>query len=649
MKRLLTWIVVLGSVAPSSHAQYRAPDGGGPVAVRQTIPCLTDAKRQEIRAQIERNTARLRAQGILALQPKMKRLSFGWPLRASGALTDPGYHGISGFVDHDLAYPGFLLDYECGQRTYDLSSGYNHSGTDFFLWPFSWNKMDNDEVAVVAVAPGTIVLKQDGHYDRSCSFGGTWNAVYVRHGDGSVAWYGHLKKGSLTSKSVGQTVAAGEYLGIVGSSGSSTGPHLHFEVYDRQGQLVDPYDGPCNSLNASSWWGSQRPYYDSAVNKVATHDRVPVFPDCPQPESPSYEDVFTPGETAYFAVYYRDQVAGQISYYRIYRPDNSLFRTWSHRLSEASHYSASYLYWTQRLPTTAPKGFWRFEVVYQGQRYSHVFQVASDDDTTCRPSATNLCLNRKRFHVEVHWRDFQDNTGSAQVVPYGSNDSGLFWFFDANNWEMLVKVLDGCGVNGNFWVFSAATTNVEYTLRVTDIEANVTKSYFNPLGKAASALTDTTAFGTCSKALDETLGWVETGTGAEADVSWPTAAQSANGKINSCRPGSSNLCLNRDRFKVKVDWRDFQGNTGSARVVPYGSDDSGIFWFFDSDNWEMLVKVLDGCGVNRKFWVFSAATTNVEYVLRVTDTKTNKVRVYRNPLGTAADAITDASAFATCP
>lgn len=80
-----------------------------------------------------------------------------------------------------------------------------------------------------------------------------------------------------------------------------------------------------------------------------------------------------------------------------------------------------------------------------------------------------------------------------------------------------------------------------------------------------------------------------------------------------------------------------------------GVRDSGLFWFFSASNWELLVKVLDGCSLNGHFWVFSAATTNVEYTLRVTDTRTGEVKVYLNPLGVAADAITDTGAFATCP
>ena len=106
-----------------------------------------------------------------------------------------------------------------------------------------------------------------------------------------------------------------------------------------------------------------------------------------------------------------------------------------------------------------------------------------------------------------------------------------------------------------------------------------------------------------------------------------------------------------DRFRVEVTWRDFAGVTDSGRRVELptsANDDSGLFYFFNEDNWELLVKVLDGCGINGHFWVFAAATTNVEYELRVTDTVSREVRRYHNPLGVASPATTDTAAFATC-
>ena len=115
-----------------------------------------------------------------------------------------------------------------------------------------------------------------------------------------------------------------------------------------------------------------------------------------------------------------------------------------------------------------------------------------------------------------------------------------------------------------------------------------------------------------------------------------------------CMADATTLCLNQGRFRVEVQW-DTGARTGAGQVVPGGTGDSSILWFFSPDNWELLVKVLDGCAINDRFWVFFAATTDVAFTVNVTDTRTGANRRYSNPLGQAADAVTDTSAFATCP
>jgi murein DD-endopeptidase MepM/ murein hydrolase activator NlpD len=353
-------------------APERPPDGGGPYRPARTS-CLDEAQRQRIREEVNRSIEALIREGVLK-ESGPTSVPLSWPLRAAASLPDPGYHGISNFVDQNPSFPNALLDYNCGARTYDLASGYNHAGIDFFTWPFGWLKMDTSAVEIVAAAPGTIVLKSDGNFDRQCGFGGgNWNAVYVRHADNSVAWYGHMKNGSLTSKPVGATVVAGEFLGVVGSSGNSTGPHLHFELYDGASQLNEPYGGPCNSMNAFSWWTAQRPYYDSAVNAIHTNSAAPAFNTCPQQETPNIATLFSPGQTAYFVTYYRDQRSGQQTAYSIRRPDGTLFDSWSHS-SPAAFYAASYWYWFQPLPT-GPQGTWRFRADYQGAAYETLFSL----------------------------------------------------------------------------------------------------------------------------------------------------------------------------------------------------------------------------------------------------------------------------------
>ncbi len=130
--------------------------------------------------------------------------------------------------------------------------------------------------------------------------------------------------------------------------------------------------------------------------------------------------------------------------------------------------------------------------------FSSVAQfIAGAPSGPCINTDTDLCLNKDRFKVEVDWRTPAGATGEGQVVPFRSDNSGLYYFFNPSNWEMLIKVLDGCSLNGRYWVFFAATTNVEFTVKVTDSQSGVVKQYFNPLGQSADAVTDTAAFATC--------------------------------------------------------------------------------------------------------------------------------------------------------
>ena len=117
----------------------------------------------------------------------------------------------------------------------------------------------------------------------------------------------------------------------------------------------------------------------------------------------------------------------------------------------------------------------------------------------------------------------------------------------------------------------------------------------------------------------------------------------------SCTPSDTQACLNKGRFAVSVTWKSQDGKSGVGHVVPGGSDDSGMFWFFSESNWELLIKVLDGCHLNSRYWVFFAATTDQEFTVTVTDTMTSQQVQYTNPLKHAADAVTDTDAFATCP
>lgn len=106
-----------------------------------------------------------------------------------------------------------------------------------------------------------------------------------------------------------------------------------------------------------------------------------------------------------------------------------------------------------------------------------------------------ICLLGGRYRVELDWRTASGGTGiGREVAPGLSVDSTLLYFFAPSNWEMLVKVLDGCALSGHRWVFAAAATNVEWTLTVTDAVTGIHRSWTNPQGVRSPALTDTGAF-----------------------------------------------------------------------------------------------------------------------------------------------------------
>jgi plastocyanin len=117
---------------------------------------------------------------------------------------------------------------------------------------------------------------------------------------------------------------------------------------------------------------------------------------------------------------------------------------------------------------------------------------------TCVPDDRTLCVTNNRFKVEVVFRSAGQN-GPAFVVPLPSApSSGLFYFFDPTNIEMLIKVLNACVPPFNhYWVYFAATTNVEFSTVVTDMQNGQTRAYFNPLNRQAAPVQDGNAFATC--------------------------------------------------------------------------------------------------------------------------------------------------------
>ena len=263
-------------------------------------------------------------------------------------------------------------------------------------------------------------------------------------------------------------------------------------------------------------------------------------------------------------------------------------------------------------------------VYWGGEIYARRFAA-------CATDGSSLCL-ADRFRADV---SFQSNAGhgTGQAVPL-TGDTGAFWFFAPENIELLVKAIDGRALNGHFWIFYGALSNVAYDMTVTDTVTGEQKVYHNPAGTMASRA-DTRAFAA----------------GPDFSLTPALAADAVRQHTAPliqpvCFDGPQNLCLGGpyNQFQVEVTWKvPGTGQTGTGKAVPL-TGETGYFWFFSAENVELVVKVLDGRGVNGKYWVFYGALSDVEYTIQVTDKLSGKVKTYHNPAGTMASRA-DTSAF----
>jgi len=179
---------------------------------------------------------------------------------------------VAGTPMQELFYGAYFdqggKDYECGIKWYA-----GHRGVDILLRNFT---VQDSGVAVLAAAPGTVFTVHDGVFDRSTvnGSGGGGNNVTIEHGNGGpISRYYHMRRGSIRV-SVGAQVARGDTLGLVGSSGNSSWPHLHFEVAERTVD-IDPFRGSCNPNKTGATWLTQLEYQDDfAVLDAGISDRA---------------------------------------------------------------------------------------------------------------------------------------------------------------------------------------------------------------------------------------------------------------------------------------------------------------------------------------------------------------------------------------
>lgn len=422
MKIAYTILFSLLLAVVSAHA--REPDGSHALAGGHDGGDWVAAAMERAR----RNAAKIEARRPPLLDVLPHSVELGWPVRKAITVDAVDIFGISNYVDQDTASGDAAIeDWNCGApnaRTYD-----GHNGIDIFNGPFSWWQMERDQAIVIAAAAGTIVDKVNDQPERSCTIdnsGGDNNLIVIEHSDGSLGLYAHMRTGSLTAKPIGATVERGEYLGVIGSAGFSTGPHLHLTVGFFEGNSFvhqEPWAGTCNLINATTWWEDQPAYYQPLLLDVATHDASPEFPPCPQTETPHYQNRFQAGDDIFVSINVRDLRMGDTAALRVKTPDGQVVLPIDYANNSVEHSASQIIWWGFTLPGNAPAGEWTFEADFKGDTLVHSFWVDAQPPGVVNPPAANNAYNGLWY----------DPTLDGEGLNIIAAESGLIVYFYGND------------------------------------------------------------------------------------------------------------------------------------------------------------------------------------------------------------------------
>ena len=287
---------------------------------------------------------------------------------------------------------------------------------------------------------------------------------------------------------------------------------------------------------------------------------------------------------------------------------------------------------------------------------------APGDSTDCTPTNV-VAVMQGNYEIRMCFETPSGTSTDASNYHLESDTSGLLYFFDRDNVEVLVKVLDGCAINGHRWVFIAPVTDLAFNLTITERSTGRSFEHRNPKSRTARTRADTAAFpcrreasaSLASGAADAHVGEASLKaapslTDARARPDAGTDAGSAEPRTSTadtrtaCEPTGPGLELDGG-YRLDMCFATPGGIVQSALDWGLYGNSSGLLYFFDRSNAEVLVKLLDGCAINGHRWVFSAPATDLEFSLTITAPDGERW-IHRNAGGRTATPRADTAAFA---
>ncbi len=275
---------------------------------------------------------------------------------------------IVNYMDQDTN-AGQIADYQCGTLTYD-----GHWGTDFVIRDFS--QMDSG-VYILAAADGRVYFTKDGEFDRSKQqdTGGYGNFISINHGDSLYTLYAHLKKNSLRV-GVGDSVTQGQRIAQVGSSGKTTDPHLHFEVY-KNGLIIDPFGRLCSGEPDVPAMIVFLPQYDNDLQYISSNVASGILGLDSVRENPHQSYFTTRDSFITYWVHGSSIGGGNVLRTDWYQPSGALWFSHLDTLNENYRYWYFYTYINgPAVQASMPLGTWKVKYYVQDQPFdSLTFEI----------------------------------------------------------------------------------------------------------------------------------------------------------------------------------------------------------------------------------------------------------------------------------
>ena len=307
---------------------------------------------------------------------------------------------------------GAVRDFTCGRQTYD-----GHQGTDFALRSF--RQMDSGAY-VIATAAGRVITVIDSLFDRNKRVDrslGLGNFVAIQHPEGVATYYAHIRRGSALVR-VGDSVTRGQRIALIGSSGTSEDPHLHFEVW----MNVDPFSGSCSARTVR--WDDQPAYRNTFTLIDADVTTWPPLLDTLRERPPSATTILKQDTSVTFwSLQQHVQSADRLGVTWL-TPDNEVW----FRYEADAGVESSYLYWWSWIRRPTSTGLWRVEYRMNDTIVTtRTFRVLETVSAGSEGSRPGIELRRfgdvLRYQVPVDCKllayDVQGRLVSSYAMPSG--------------------------------------------------------------------------------------------------------------------------------------------------------------------------------------------------------------------------------------